>query len=228
MTPNHDQTEARAGSKPAAVKRSPRVPAARRSTPTNRRFGGQSSPKASNRPRFHACVAGWSTSNRTSPASSSGRRQANEFSPTPRSTYWSTPLPTACNLLLHKPRTLTHKQAHHVRARVRGVGRQELRDLGCRAAGERKREAVLEDRIAIHQGVGGAELRGHDRGPARAFHGPILHGGVAVANLIPVLRCPSRANVRTRDAAPAADSRPPSSVAASGRSFGWGFFGQWL
>jgi hypothetical protein len=95
MTPNHDQIDARMGSKPLAVKRSPRVSAALRSTPTNCRFGGRASPVAVSRPRFHAWVAGRSTSNRASLAIRSGRRQAKEFRPAPRSTYWSTPLATA-------------------------------------------------------------------------------------------------------------------------------------
>lgn len=57
MTPNQDQIDARAGSKPVEVKPSPRVSAALKSTPTKCSFGGQASPVAVSRPRFHSCVA---------------------------------------------------------------------------------------------------------------------------------------------------------------------------
>ncbi len=77
------------------------------------------------------------------------------------------------------------EQAHHVRARVRGIRRQKLDDICCRASGQRQREPVLEDRIGVYQGPGRAELRGQDRGPTRAFYRPILPPRAIRAEPIP-------------------------------------------
>ena len=51
------------------------------------------------RVRFHACVAGWSTSNTLRPRPACGFRSENVSSPAPRITTWRTPRATAASRL---------------------------------------------------------------------------------------------------------------------------------
>ena len=90
-TPSDATTAARCGSKPARTSCSSHDASVSKSTGTRCRNAGSARPSCTSRERFHACVAGCSTSNTRSCAASSVLRRAAALAALPRSSNPSTP-----------------------------------------------------------------------------------------------------------------------------------------